>query len=63
MPPDVTEEPLYGYSDPSTSVAEAESCTEFRKYDSDIGLWENIDDAMREYPAEDVNYQLCQNNK
>ena len=49
IPPDVTEELLHGYPGASTSVAEAESCTEFRQYVSDIDLWENIDDAIREY--------------
>ena len=60
IPPDVTEELLHGYPSASTSVAEAESCTEFRRYVSDIGLWENIDDAMREYWAEKGSSE-CQN--
>ena len=60
IPPDVTEELLHGYPGASTSVTEAESCTEFRQYVSDIGLWENIDDAMREYWAEKGSSE-CQN--
>ena len=60
IPSDVTEELLHGYPGASTSVAEAESCTEFRQYVSDIGLWENIDDTMREYWAEKGSSE-CQN--
>ena len=48
----MTEEPLPKHFSASTPVAEDEFCTDLYQYVNDIGLWEKIDEPMREYWAE-----------
>ena len=60
MHTDMIVQPLPEHSCASAPVAESESFTELNQYASDIGLWEKIDEPMREYRAERGSSE-CQN--
>ena len=60
MHTDLTVEPFPEHPTGSSPVAEAESCTDINQYVNDIGLWEKINEPMREYWAVRSSSQ-CQN--